>query len=69
MKDFVSFGTDCQSIFIISARLLEDDIDGVCVTKFQLAYIHDKTHPLHNCFVKLCSDVHYIWWINQGLEP
>ena len=36
MKDFVSFGTDSQSIYFISIKLLKDKINGVRVPKFQL---------------------------------
>ena len=39
MKDFVSFGTDPQSIFFMSTRFLKYNIDGVCVPTFQLTYI------------------------------
>ena len=47
MKDFVSFGTDCQSIYFMSTRFLKEKINGVRVPPFQIAYIHDTTHISH----------------------
>ena len=60
MKYFVSFGTDFQSMYFMSAVFLKDKIHGVRITKFQLAYIRKM--------VKLCWVVHYIWWGNEYLE-
>ena len=54
MKYFVSFSTDSKSMYFMLTILLRDYINGVCVTKFQLAYIHDKTHPSH-IFLKVVS--------------
>ena len=68
MKYFVSFGTDYKSMYFMSTRLLKDNIDGVCVPQFQLDYIHNSTHPSHKYMVKLCREVHYIWWVNKELE-
>ena len=31
MKDFVSFGTDFQSMYFMSSVFLKDKINGVCV--------------------------------------
>ena len=67
MKDFVSFGTDHQSMFYITTRLLKGNIDGFRVQKFQLAYILYTTYPSHKNLVKFCFDVHYMWWGNQEL--
>ena len=39
MKDFVSSVTDHQLMYFMSNRLLKDNINGVRVTQFQLAYI------------------------------
>ena len=39
MKDFVSFGTDNQSMYFISTIFLKDKINGVLVPQFQLVYI------------------------------
>ena len=57
-------------MYFMSNRFLEDNINGVRVTKFQIAYIRDTTNPSHNFLVKLCFEVHYMWWINQyfGLQ-
>ena len=49
-------------------RFLKVNIDGVCLTQFQLAYISDTTNPSHKILVKLCREVHYMWWGNQELE-
>ena len=68
MKDFVSLGADIQSIYFMSTRLLKDKIDGVRVTKFQLAYTSNTTNPPHKKLVKLCHEVHHIWLGNQDLE-
>ena len=68
MKDFVSFGTDRQSIYFMSTILLKDNINGILVTQFQLAYIRGITHPSHKVVSKLCCEVHYMWWRNRELE-
>ena len=34
MKEFVSFGTDRQSMYFIPAGLLKDKINSVCVPQF-----------------------------------
>ena len=68
MNDFVSFCTDRQSMFFMSTRILKDQINGVCVPPFQLAYISDTTHSSHRNLVWLCCEVHYMWWKNQYLE-
>ena len=68
MKGFLSFGTYLQSMCFMSARLLKYNIDGVCVPQFQLGYIHNTTHPLHKSLVKLCSDLHQMWWGKKLLK-
>ena len=68
MNNFVPFGTDGQSMYLISTRFLKDKIDGVSVPKFQLDYICNRTHPLHKNSVKLCCEVNYMRWVNQNLE-
>ena len=68
MKEFVSFGTDCQSMYFMSTRVLKDKINGFHIIQFQLAYIIDKVHPSHKISVKLCYELHHIWWENQDLE-
>ena len=55
-------------MYFMSTILLKDKINGVRIPRFQLAYIHSKTHPLHKTLVKLCRKVHYMWWLNQYLE-
>ena len=47
---------------------LKGNIDGVCLTQFQLAFICDTTSTSHKNLVKLCREVHYMWWRNQDLE-
>ena len=47
MNYFVSFGTYLLLILFMSDIFLKNDIDGICVTKFQLSYIRDTTNPLH----------------------
>ena len=66
-KDFVSFGTDRQSMYFISTRFLKYKIGGFHVPQFQLAYICSTTHLSRKYFVKLCHKVHYMWWTNQDL--
>ena len=51
----------------MSTRFLKDKIDGLCVQKFQLAYICDTTHPTDKQLVKFCCEVHYLWCGNQDL--
>ena len=67
MKEFVSFGTDLQSIYFMSTRFLKDKIGGVCVPQFQLSYIRNTTHPLHKNMVKFFHGMHYICQGNQEL--
>ena len=61
MKDFVFFRIDYQSMYFLTTRLLKDNINGVHVPQFQLAYIHDTTHFSYTNLVNLCSEVHYMW--------
>ena len=68
MKNVLSFGTDCQSMYFMSTRLLKYNIYGVRVPPFQLGYIFDTTHTLHKKIVKFFCGVNYIWWGNQELE-
>ena len=49
-------------------QILKDKINGVHVPQFKIAYILDTTHPSYEKLVKLCHEVHYIWWENQYLE-
>ena len=60
MKDFVSFDTYHQFMYFMANIFLKDNINGVCVPQFQLAYIFDTTHPSHKHFVKLYREVHYM---------
>ena len=62
MKDFVSFVTDCQSMHFMPTILLKDNIYGVCVPQFQLAYILNTTHPSRKNLVIFCHELHYMWW-------
>ena len=64
IKGFLSSVTDCQSINIMLDISFKENIDGVHVPQFQLAYIHDTTHPSHKK-VKVCREIHYMWWGNQ----
>ena len=61
MKDIVSFGTYRQSIYFMYTRFLKENIDGVRVPQFKLAYICDTTHPSNKILVRLCCEVHYVW--------
>ena len=63
MKDFVSFGTYSQSMNFMSTILLNDNIDGVRVPQFQIAYIYDRTYPSHKFLAKLCLEVYYMWCV------
>ena len=47
IKDFVSFGTDHQSMHFMSTAFLKYKINRVCVPQFQLAYICDTNNPSH----------------------
>ena len=60
MKYFVSFGTDRQSMYFMSTIFLKDNINGVRVPQFQLAYIRDTTQTSHKNVVRLCGEVHYL---------
>ena len=57
MKSFISYegnfplGADHQSIYFMSTIFLIYKINVVCVTKFQLAYVCNKTHP---SYIKMC---------------
>ena len=53
----------------MSTVFLTDNIDGVRIPQSQLGYICDTSHTSHTRLVKLCSDVNYMWWGNQDLEP
>ena len=64
MKEFVSFGTDSQSIYFMSIRFLKDKINGFRVPQFHLAYIHDTTHISCKHLIKLCHRRDYMWWGN-----
>ena len=61
------FGTDIQSMYFISTAFLKYKINGVHVTQFQLAYIRNTTH-ISQKMVKLCHEVHNVWWGNSNLE-
>ena len=60
MKDFVSFGRNHQSMYLMSTILLKYRIDGLGVQKYQLSYIINTNHPSHEQLVKLFCSVHYI---------
>ena len=65
---FVLFGIDHQSMYFMSNIFLKYNIDGFRVPQFQLDYIRDTTHQFDTNLVKLCHDMHYMWWGNQELE-
>ena len=67
MKEFVSFGTDHNSMYFMSTIFLKYNIYIVCNPQFQLAYIRNTTHPSHKKLVELCCEVHYTWWGDQDL--
>ena len=60
MKDIVSLGTDRQSMYFMSTIFLKDNINSVCVIKFQLSYICNTNNSPHKTFVKFCHEIHYI---------
>ena len=60
----LSFLTYLQSVFYLLTILLKDNIDGVHVPPFKLAYICSTTNTLHNNLVTSCCDVHYMWLRN-----
>ena len=68
MKEFVSFRTYHQLIFLMPNTFLKRNIYGFNVPQFQLDYIRHTTNPLYKKTVKLCHDVKYMWWRNQDLE-
>ena len=68
MKYFVSFVTDRQSMYFMSTIFLTDNINGVRVPQFQIAYISKTTNPQHKDLVKLCREVHYMWLRNQYMK-
>ena len=52
----------------MSTRFKKYNIDGVCITLFQISCIHDTTNYSHKYLVRLCHEVQYRWWGNQELE-
>ena len=52
----------------MSNRFIKVSINRVRFPQFQLAYIYNTTQPSHKYLVKLCHDVHYMWWDYQELE-
>ena len=56
-------------MFNISNVFSKDNIDGGHVQNFQITYIFDTTNHLHNIFVNIFLKVHYMWGLNQDLEP
>ena len=68
MKDFVLFIKDRQSMYFMSTGFLKDNINGVRVPQLQLAYIHHRNNPSGKNLVKLCHELHYMWWGNKYLE-
>ena len=61
MNDFVSFSTDCQSIYFMLTIFLKNKINVVRVTPFKLSYNHDTSHPSQRKLVKVCCELHYMW--------
>ena len=64
MKEFVSFGTDIQSMLFMTNILLKEKIDYICVTQFKISYIHYKYLPSHK---HLFHYDHYMWRGDQDL--
>ena len=67
MKDFVSFGTYCQSMYLMQIIFLIDKINGVHIPQFKISYISGTTHTPHLKLGELCCEVHYTWWGNQNM--
>ena len=55
-------------MYFMSTTFLKDRINRVRVTQFKIAYICDTNHPSHKNLVKLCCEVHYMWWENKFTE-
>ena len=55
-------------MYLMQTVFLKDKIDGVRVPQFIVSYILDTTHLQHKFLIKLCREVHYMWWVNQELE-
>ena len=68
IKYFLSFDTDCPSMYFMSTIFLKEKVNGVCVTQFQFAHIRDTTHPPNKTWAKLCRELNNMWWENQYLE-
>ena len=68
MNYFVPFGKYFQLMYFMPTIFLKDNINGVRVPQFQLAYICNTTHPSHKKLVKLCREVHYMCYEDQYLE-
>ena len=62
------FCADHKSMYFMSTRFLKDKMNGVHVQRFKIAYICDTTDSSHKTLVKLCHEVHHMWWGNQYLE-
>ena len=60
-NEFVSFRTDCQSMYFMSTRFLKNKINGLRVPQFQLANIFYTTNPSHKIFIKFCREVNSVW--------
>ena len=54
LKNFVSFGTDHHSIFLMSNIFLSEKVDGILVPQLQIAYICDTTIYSHKHLNTLC---------------
>ena len=61
MKYFVLFGTDFQSMFVVSTIFSKDNIYGVHSPQFKLNYIFNIKKSSHRKLVIFCCDVHYMW--------
>ena len=65
MSYLVSFGTDCQYMFYMSKVLFKRyDWWSPCAPISTWLYLR-QNNLLHKNLVKLCCEVHYMWWWNQ----
>ena len=52
----------------MSNMFLTENIGGDHIPQFNIDLICNKNIPSHKHMVKLCREVHYMWWWNQELD-
>ena len=67
MKEFLSFGADCMSIYLMSTRILKDNIDENLCSTISF-FLYSKNNPSFiKQFGKFCCEAQYMLWENQDL--